>query len=94
MVIDKGTHVLTPKALEEMEPHYIFACGYHYDIKWVGVRGGISDWAIYFVETPVKFMDSEPTFEWIQKHGDKLHDENRIKALVFCTESAFKKYRY
>lgn len=92
--------MLTLEKLKAMDPHSIFMTGVEMDkpgglnmsnsgreLRWVATRGGIHDWAIY-----CHFSDKSP--EWIQKHGDKVHDESNIKSLVNCTEEAFEMYRH
>ena len=92
--------VLTLNMLKEMEPRSIFATGTAFDtprdiningsgraLRWVAVRGGIHDWAIY-----VNFSGS--TQEYIRDCGDKICSEDNIKKLVKCDEEAFKMYRY
>lgn len=55
-------------------------------LRWVAVRGGIHDWAIYVYWEAM----SE---EWIKAHGDKVHDRNNIKRLVKCDDEALGMYR-
>ena len=83
-----------------MAPRAIFALGESIDspeginmtnsgklLRWVAVRGGIHDWAIYchFVEK---------SYEWIKDYGDKVCSEEHIKKLIDCNDEAFKMYRY
>jgi hypothetical protein len=83
-----------------MEPNTIFAKGEIYDrpgeldmantnkkLRWVAVRGGIHDWAIY-----CHFAGRD--WEWIRRYGDKVLMESDIKSLVPCDDEAFKMYRY
>lgn len=91
---------MTFQDLKEMSPNSIFAFGEVIDnstginitgsgemLRWVAVRGGIHDWAIY-----CHFADK--TKEWIKDYGDKIFRESHIKKLVPCTDEAFKMYRY
>jgi len=91
--------VLTLNQLKEMEPGTIFATGTANDepdglfmantnrkLRWVAIRGGIHDWAIY-----CHFADKSE--EWIARQGDKVHDEKHIKMLVPCDNEALKMYR-
>lgn len=56
-------------------------------IRWVAVRGGIHDWAIY--------ADLAHASEsYIKAHGTKVHSENNIKKLVPCDDEAFNMYRH
>ena len=57
------------------------------ELRWVAVRGGIHDWAIYC-------HWSDKPYSWIEKHGDKIHNENHIKKLIECDDEAFQMYRY
>lgn len=97
--------MLTLKELKEMEPDTIFAEGTLVDspeeihlagtgrtVKWVAVRGGIHDWAIYC--QPVYSEPLEWSNERIRSNGDKIHNENYIKKLVPCDDEAFKMYRH
>ena len=71
-------------------------------VKWIAIRGGYHDWAIYhsldanFITTP--YLDDpshlEIDNERIANHGAKLHLENDIKRFVPCTDEAFNMYRY
>ena len=92
--------MLTLEKLEEIKPHTIFATGTAIDnelglfmantgkeLRWVAVRGGIADWAIY-----CHFADRD--VEWIQRHGDKVHMESHIKMCMPCDEESFKRYRH
>ena len=91
---------LTLQALKDMPPKTIFDTGIMLDeesglfmtgsgcwLRWVACRGGYHDWAIYCHHS---YHDKE----WIQRHGDKVHDEKHIKMLVNCDEESFKMYRY
>jgi len=92
--------VLTLEKLKAMKPGTLFASGYATDgpgglnmsrsgkkLRWVAVRGGIWDWAIYchFKGHPDK---------WICDHGDKVTFESHIKKLVPCDDEAYKMYRW
>ncbi|OGY24255.1 MAG: hypothetical protein A2Y57_04190 [Candidatus Woykebacteria bacterium RBG_13_40_7b] len=95
--------MLTLKELKEMEPDTIFAQGEIKDspaginmagtgkvMKWVAVRGGIEDWAIY-CDNP---FQPQLSYEGVRDYGDKLKMEEHIKKLVPCDDEAFKMYRY
>jgi len=92
--------MLTLKELKEMDPSTIFLSGISIDgpeginmdrsgkmLRWVAIRGGIHDWAIYCGLT-----------SWseglVASNGNKVHDEETIKKLVPCDEEAFEMYRY
>ena len=75
--------------LKEMQPHEIFKSGFHFGARWVAVRGGVDDWAIYWRQYKDFLTD-----DFISKHGDKVLDVRDIKRLVPCDNEAFKRYRY
>jgi hypothetical protein len=79
---------LTLEQLKEMKPG-IFKTGEigDYGTKWVAVRGGIHDWAIY--HGPV-----DKQLEWIKRFGDKITEKTTIRSLVPCNDEAFAMYRY
>ena len=92
--------MVTLEQLKAMKPNAIFATGTANDdpeglfmantnrlLRWVAVRGGIWDWAIY-----CHFADRDE--EWIKRHGDKVHDEKHIRKLVPCDDEAFSMYRF
>ena len=92
--------MLTKKMLEEMPPQTIFATGETIDspagvnmtasgrmMRWVAVRGGISDWAIY-----IHWIEKD--IDFIKRFGDKVHSSYNIRKLVKCTDEAFARYRY
>ena len=92
--------MLTLKKLKEMKSGTIFAKGEIIDspyginmantsklLKWVAVRGGIHDWAIYC-------HLALNSYEWIRSQGNKVHSEENIKKLVPCDEEAFNMYRH
>lgn len=71
-------------------------------VKWVAIRGGIHDWAIYHSMDAnlchADYFDSsdhlECSIDQIARHGAKLTKEKEIRAFVPCTDEAFKMYRY
>ncbi len=92
--------ILTLEKLKAMQPNTIFASGVIVDnekginmtrsgklLKWVAVRGGIWDWAIYC-------HWADKSWRWIKDSGDKVRFGNHIKKLVPCDDEAFKMYRY
>jgi len=94
--------MLTKEKLDEMAPHTIFAKGMVTDnpsganmantgnlMKWVAVRGGIHDWAIY-LDNPYMPQD---TFESVADMGDKLHNRTYVERLVPCDAEALALYR-
>lgn len=71
-------------------------------VKWVAVRGGIHDWAIYHsLDANLEkadFLDGEKhleaSWEKIYNQGAKLHDQGVIKSFVPCDDEAFAMYRH
>lgn len=76
--------------------------GRHTTVKWVAIRGGIHDWAIYHSldanSEPADYLDGvhhlDASEESIARGGAKLRREEEIKKFVPCDEEAFKMYRY
>ena len=89
------TKKLTLDELKEMKQGHIIKKGLGFypeiwdrgDVKWVAVRGGIEDWAIYY-------NHARYDYESIAKFGDKVFDEKVIRKLVPCTNEAWKMYRF
>lgn len=92
---------LTLEDLKAMEPNTIFATGFVSDneedinmcnsgrmLRWVAVRGGIWDWAIYCHDA---YKSDDAT---AAHHGDKIYDKIIIRSLINCTDAAFEMYRY
>ena len=92
--------MLTLQKLKEMKPHTIFLKGEIVDspdginmentgrqLRWVAVRGGIHDWAIYC-------HLAEKDWDFIRTQGNKVSGEENIKRLVSCDEEAFEMYRH
>jgi len=71
-------------------------------IKWVAIRGGIHDWAIYHsLDANFEMADCldgdshlQVGLERIARGGAKLRREDEIKKLVPCDKESFKMYRY
>ena len=85
--------MLTIEKLKAMEPGKRFATGtgtypelFNGEIRWVAVRGGIHDWAIYY-------HHSCHDVDYIARLGDKTFTESIIKRLVPCDDEAFNMYR-
>ena len=98
---------LTLTKLQQMKPRTIIASGVASndqrglwmtndfpgrDLRWVAVRGGIEDWAIYAYWA--KEHGIEITRDQVMKQGEKVSRRDDIRRLVPCTEEAFKMYRY
>lgn len=84
---------VTLQTLKDMEPATIFAKGdkLNYDggfMKWIAIRGGIWDWAIYYTKN--HYENDERIHNW----GTKLHDMTKVKELVNCDDEALKMYRH
>lgn len=70
-------------------------------VKWVAIRGGIHDWAIYhsldanLERSPYLggFSHLKRSFEDIAKHGAKLRRPEKIRELVDPTSEAMDMYR-
>lgn len=71
-------------------------------VKWVAIRGGIHDWAIYhsmdanicredYFDCDCHLEASEGT---VARCGAKVHKEETIKSLVPCDDEAFGMYRH
>lgn len=67
-------------------PEGIFASREGGHIKWLAVRGGIHDWAIYYGW-------EHKSLESIRNWGDKLHNRETVISLVPCTNEALGMYR-
>lgn len=101
---------LTLQQLKDMKPDTIFASGITtipdfwspgvVNIKWVAVRGGRHDWAIYhsydsyfmrnaFYADVRHIADIE-----IARMGAKLHDMEKVQELVPCDKEALQMYRH
>ena len=86
--------MLTLEKLKELSPG-IFASGIVHDdrlvrgvdLKWVAVRGGIHDWAIYY---HYSFHEDE----YVEGQGDKCFTKEVIRKLVPCDAEAFAMYRF
>lgn len=62
---------------------------------WVAVRGRIHDWAIYTSLNSIPMVDFwAGNKQGIADWGQKLYDQELIKALVPCDGKAFNMYRY
>jgi len=92
--------MLTLEKLKEIDEHTIFATGTAIDnelglfmantgkeLRWVAVKGGNNDWAIY-----CHFADRDAG--WIKRQGDKVCMERHIKMCMPCDDEVFKRYRY
>lgn len=97
---EQGGNILTLDMLKDMPPHTHFATGVTTDnlnginmtnsgqlLRWVAVRGGMHDWAIY-INWAYRSEDE------VAKNGDKVCSIESIKYLVPCTDEAFKMYRF
>lgn len=86
--------MLDLQMLEAMPAHTVFATDvttdprlYKDSIRWVAVKGGVTDWAIYYHR-------EEKSVEFICREGDKIFTKEVIRKLVECTDEVFGKYRY
>lgn len=91
--------MLTVDMLKQMPPHHVFAHGTVPDnhlginmsgssqqLRWVAVRGGIEDWAIYI------HFDSY-NIDMVKRQGDKVYNLEYVKRLVACNEESLSLYR-
>lgn len=71
-------------------------------IKWIAIRGGYHDWAIYhsmdanfiqarYLDDPVHLKVDETE---IAKFGAKIHNMEKVQEFVPCDEEALKMYRH
>lgn len=71
-------------------------------VKWVAIRGGYHDWAIYhsmdanlvqarYFDDPIHLKASENI---IADYGAKLHDMKKIREFVPCDDEALEMYRH
>ncbi len=71
-------------------------------VKWIAIRGGIHDWAIYhsmdanlvhadYFDDPIHLKASN---DHIARGGAKLHNADKIKEFVPCDDEALAMYRY
>jgi len=86
--------MLTQDMLNEFEPFTVINSGivadsrlHHSPVRWVAVRGGVGDWAIYY-------HHADKSVEFVRNSGDKCIFPDVIRELIPCTDEAFKKYRY
>ena len=63
-------------------------------VRWVAVKGGIDDWAIYCMNP--HYLETEDHWEWfkIAQLGDKIHSEETIKKLIKCDDELLKLYNH
>ncbi len=85
--------LLTRELLDKMSPGETIASGISKDeeghrVKWVAVRGGIADWAVYAT------TDMEKDEEWIKKWGNKIHSMIIVNQLIPADQTAKDMYRY
>ena len=91
--------MLTLQALKDMKPQTLIGTGLTIDnptgvnmtnsdkhLRWVAVRGGIHDWAIY-----VHFATND--IDFVLRQGDKVHGKENIRRLVPCDDEALAMYR-
>lgn len=57
------------------------------NIKWIAVKGGGDDWALYYAPAKTAISD-------MLKSSIKVTTESIIKRLVGCTDKALTKYRF
>lgn len=93
--------MLTLEMLKLIPAHTIFASGQFILEtnpdgavwkKWVAVRGGIHDWAIYAVEGPEELVYFW-AWEHIKSNGDKISWKSKAREIVACDDEAYAMYR-
>ncbi len=70
-------------------------------VRWVAIRGGYHDWAIYHSMDanicPHDYFNDQchlsASIETIARSGAKLHNRDKIKEFVDCDEESLKMYR-
>lgn len=84
---------LTLKQLENAQPFEVMETGVvtepqlaNEPVRWVAVRGGAPDWAIYYHR-------EANGIEFAKEQGDKVTTANLIQNLVPCTQEALSRYR-
>lgn len=67
-------------------------------VNWIAIRGVIHDWAIYHSWDYILMLYGgdhlKVSDDKIASHGAKLHDEEKVRELVLCTDEAFEMYRH
>ena len=71
-------------------------------VKWVAMRGGIHDWAVYHsLDSNFELADHldgdshlKVSYKNVAKWGAKLHDADLIRELIPCNDAAFAVYRH
>lgn len=90
--------MLTRERLDKLEPGTIFASGLDFDggngiflwntgelLRWVAVRGGVDDWAVYADK-------ASKSAENVKEFGCKLSKREALK-LVMGSEDFYNRYR-
>jgi|AntRauTorckE6833_2_1112554.scaffolds.fasta_scaffold91129_1 hypothetical protein len=84
--------MLTIESLKGMSPNKVFSFGqssdldyFGHEFKWVAVRGGIHDWAMYY-----HHIDKD--YDFIARCGDKVPQHIACK-LIEASEDAANMYR-
>lgn len=82
--------MLTLEMLKEMEPETIFSYGHDFELgRWVAVRGGIHDWAIYATKKSFKPTATELEIrQYIASQGDKVWCERALQLVDSDKEAA------
>ena len=83
-------------AVNNLEPD-----GRSVKVKWVALRGGIADWKIYHsLDANLEkadYLDGtdhlNASWEQVLRAGAGLHNRDKIRELVPCTDEALKLYR-
>lgn len=91
--------MLTAQILNDLAPGTIIARGEIVDgplgynatgsgrqLRWIAVRGGAPDWAVYCYW-------AESDWDFVRSSGDKIKRRDVIERLVPCTADALERYR-
>ena len=57
-------------------------------LRWVAVKEGIEDWAVYF------YWAKDSSIDFVKNHGNKVTTEEYIRRCVPCSNEVFDLYRY
>jgi hypothetical protein len=87
--------MVTKKLLQSLEPRTIFASGICFGpkntsdkiIKWVAIRGGIEDWAMYYCEYVKDMHDI-----YVAGYGEKMY-LSEVKNIMLADEEGYNLYR-
>jgi hypothetical protein len=92
--------VITLKKFLKLPPNRVFATGESVDspeglfmtgsgnpLRWVAVKGGNQDWALYTQQT-------HWSYEMVERNGDKVNDEANILRALEVSPKVLERYRH